>query len=142
MKTTHEEADVILPQQMLSAASNNQRIKVLSDDIVVFVLMAYHYMMKGLSCKVLMQETSSNRTIIDIGATVKNHKILVLQLWGMHALTGCDTVSNLWSIGKATAFKVLANGQQLHLLGNETDDLMDVITEAREFVATCYGSKI
>ena len=48
MKTTHEEADVILPQQMVSAASNNQCTKVLPDDTNVFVLMANHYMMKGL----------------------------------------------------------------------------------------------
>ena len=47
-ETTHEEADVILPQQMVSAASNNQCTKVLPDDTNVFVLMANHYMMKGL----------------------------------------------------------------------------------------------
>ena len=60
----------------------------------------------------------------------------------MYALTGCDTVSHLWGIGKVTAIKVLTNGQQLHLLGNETDDLRDVFTEATKFVATCYRSKI
>ena len=105
--------------------------------------MAYHYMMKGLSYQVLMEGTSSNRTIIDIhvGATVRTHKNLVPQLLGVHAFTWCDTVSHLWDIGKATAMKVLAKGWQLHLLGNETDDLSDVITEATE-VATYYGGKV
>ena len=64
------------------------------------------------------------------------YKNLVPQLWGMHALTVCDTVFHLWDIGKSKAIKVLAKCQQLHLLGNETDDLRDVITEATDVVAT------
>ena len=64
------------------------------------------------------------------------------QRLGKHALTGCDIVSHLWGIGKATAMEVLPKGQKLLLLGNENYDLRDVITEASEFVATCYGNKI
>ena len=119
----------------MSTAPNNQCIKVLSNDTDGFLLMAYNYIMKGVIYKVFMEETSSNRTIIDIGATVEKHKHLVPQLLGMHVLRECNTVSHLGGIGKA-------KGQQLHLFGNATYDLRDVITEARERVATCYGSNV
>ena len=73
---------------------------------------------------------------------MKKHKHLVPQLWGIHALIECNTLSHVWGIGKVVAFKVIAKCQQLHLLGNETDDFEGYITKAVECVATCYGSKV
>ena len=82
METTYEEADVILPQQMMCAAATNQCITALSADSDMFVLMAYHYMMKALSCKALMEGTSANKPSINMGATVKKHKNLCHIFWG------------------------------------------------------------
>ena len=72
-----------------------------------------------------MEGTSSKRNIIDIGVTAAKHKAIVLQFLAMHALTGCDTVSYLWGVGKNTALKVLAN-------------ITQVVREATEFIAACY----
>ena len=46
----------------------------------------------------------------------------------VHALTGCDTVSYLFGIGKATALKVLMGGHHPTLLGQlEADEEKDDI---------------
>ena len=109
----------------------------------MFALLLHHYKMNSLKCKVYMymEGTSWKRNIIDIGATAAKHKEIVLQLLAMHALTGCDTVSHLWNVGKNTALKVLTKGQGLQLLGTEGTNLTEVVREATEFIAACYGSK-
>ena len=44
IKTTHEEADNILPQQMVHVAGQADRcVSVISDDTDVLVLLMYHY---------------------------------------------------------------------------------------------------
>ena len=56
-------------------------------------------------------------------------------------LTGCDTVSYLWGIGKGTVVNNLKKGYQLTKLGVLETDILDVILEATLFFAGCYGSK-
>ena len=56
--------------------------------------------------------------------------------------TGCDTVSYLFGIGKATALKVLLGGQHLIELGQQEADEGKLISEATTFVAACYGFKV
>ena len=43
MATTHEEADVIMIQQIVSVATSKHCIKVICDDTDVFALLAYYY---------------------------------------------------------------------------------------------------
>ena len=74
------------------------------------------------------------------GATVKEYKNPEPQLLRVHALTRCNTVFHLWGID--IAISVLAKGYHLTLLGKKTDDLRYVITEATDFVANCYGTKV
>ena len=40
------------------------------------------------------------RAVIDIGATAKHHADAAGQLLAAHALTGCDTVTFMWGMGK------------------------------------------
>ena len=91
---------------------------------------------------VSMESPCAGRTIIDIRQTALKHKHITTYLPAVHALTGCDTVSYLFGIGKATALKVLLGGQHLIELGQQGADEGKLIPEATTFVAACYGSKV
>ena len=59
----------------------------------------------------------------------------------MHALTGCDTVSTLYGIGKAKGVKALRQGNLPPILGDRDANLDDLEAKAISFIASCYGSK-
>ena len=86
-----------------------------------------------------MESSSNARTLTDVGATAKQHADIACQLLAAHALTGCDTVAFMFGIGKAKAVKVLSSGCQLLKIGNPDMAMNDVLQEATQFVARCYG---
>ena len=143
LKTTHEEADVIIPQQMVYAASQGAKtIIVICDDTDVFVLLFHYYLLRKLTCCLFMEGTSAvERTVIDIAATMKKHAAIIPQLLAAHALSGCDTVARLSGLGKAKVIKHLQKGHKLEQLGEPNAALPDLIAEASSFVAACYGKK-
>ena len=61
------------------------------------------------------------KKVIDINETVKHikktHKGIMPNLLALHALTGCDSVSRLYGIGKRKALKV-GSGIKLTSLGD------------------------
>ena len=59
-----------------------------------------------------------------------------------HALTGCDIVSYLFGIGKATALKALMSGNHLNVLGQLGADEDNLMSEVTAFIAACYDSYI
>ncbi len=131
LKTSHEEADVIIIHQLCEFVVNNpQCITVVCDDTDVFLLLVHHYVVQQMAC--------SGRTVVDIGETAKKHAAIVTQLLALHAITGCDTVAQLTGIGKITAIKTLLAGQSLKLLGEELTK-MDIAEECTQFIAACYG---
>jgi hypothetical protein len=143
IRSTHEEADIIIAQQVIAACQNgSSSIKVVSDDTDVFILLLHYYhTLLPSTCQLLMEGTSSKRSVIDIKATVLKHAKIVPQLMAAHAITGCDTVAYLWGIGKATALKALLAGHKLDQLGQLNVEIDEVVAEATKFVAACYGSK-
>ena len=88
-----------------------------------------------------MVGTSHTRSSVDIRATVQKHDEEISSVLETHVLTGCDTVSYLWGIGKGTVVNNLKKGYQLTKLGVLQTDILDVISEATLFFAGCYGSK-
>ena len=78
LRTSHEEADAIIPQQVVHIASKGMRhISVVCDDTDEFLLLLQYCHHKQLSCGMLMEGTSSQRTSIDIAATAKKHANIV-----------------------------------------------------------------
>ena len=60
LKTTHEEADVIIPQQMVYAVSQGAKtIIVICDDTDVFVLLLHYYLLRKLTWCLLMEGTNA-----------------------------------------------------------------------------------
>ena len=75
MSTTHEEADVIIPQQVITTIEEGATcLKVVSDDTDVFVLLLHFYVQQSLSPTVFLKGTDSNRNVIDIGKQLGNKR--------------------------------------------------------------------
>ena len=145
LKTHHEEANVIIIHHLVriaSGASTDSHIKVVCDDTDVFVLLMYFYLTENMTVNVSMESPCAGRTIIDIRQTALKQKHIAKYLPAVHALTGCDTVSYLFGIGKATALKALMGRHHLNVLGQLGADEDNLISEATAFIAACYGSKV
>ena len=128
--------------RIASGANDDSYIKIVCDDTDVFVLLIHFDLEKEMTMNVSMESPCAGRTIIDIRQTALKHKHITTYMPAVHALTGCDTVSYLFGIGKATALKVLLGGQHLIELGQQGADEGKLISEATTFVAACYGSKV
>ena len=104
---THDEADVTLCSYMLKAvAEGAQTIRILSDDTDVFVLLVYWSSRMRVVAKIQMEKW--NGDVLDINETVQRlGPRKCSQLLGIHALSGCDTVSYPFGIGKTSALKLL-----------------------------------
>ena len=104
---THDEADITLCSYMLKAvAEGTQTIRILSDDTDVFVLLVYWTSRMRVAAKIQMEKW--NEDVLDINETVRRlGPSKCSQLLGIHALSGCDTVSYPFGKGKLSALKLL-----------------------------------
>ena len=140
LKTTHEEADVIIPQQVVALADMGcKTINVICDDTDVFVLLAHYFAEESLTVSLIMESTSRSRSSIDIGATVAKHSDIVPQLTAAHAVSRCDTVGCYHDIGKTKVVKALSAGIELNHSGDPKASLDDVMKESTHFIGACYG---
>lgn len=64
------------------------------------------YLKEKMTVNVSMESPCAGRAKIDIRLTALKHKSITECLPDVHALTGCNTVSYLFSSGKDTALKV------------------------------------
>ena len=113
LRTTHEEADVIIPMQLESAISEGRRnIAINCEDTDVFVLICHLYQKHEWESNVFMKGFSKDTNLISIQKTVENHADIMPYLPACHILTGCDTVPQMFRIGKK---KALAAGKQVPL---------------------------
>ena len=141
LATSHEEADNIIVQQVLSCAAENEESKIIvvADDTDVFVLLLHYHHMANLKNVVLMESPIKGRTVVDIGKTVQKHSEIVEGILPVHALSGCDTVASYFGIGKATVLKTLRSGHSFNLLGAPGHSMEYVIQQATSFISACYG---
>ena len=97
---THDEADITLCSYMLKGvAEGAQTIRILSDDTDVFVLLVYWTSRMQVVAKIQMEKW--NGDVLDINETVQRlGPRKCSQLLGIHALSGCDTVSYPFGKGK------------------------------------------
>ena len=112
---------------MVQDAQNKVCINVICDGTDVFALLLHHYNVNSLKCEVYMERASLKTNIIDIEVTAAKHKEIVPATTSMHALTGYDTVSYLWVVGKTTALNVFTKGQGMLLLSTESANLTEVV---------------
>ena len=104
---THAETDITLCSYMLKSVTEGaQTIRILSDDTDVFVLLVYWTSRMRVVAKIQMEKWNGN--VLDINETVQRlGPRKCSQLLGIHALSGCDTVSYPFGKGKLSALKLL-----------------------------------
>ena len=141
LATSHEKADNIIVQQVLSCAAENaeSKIIVVADDTDVFVLLLHYYHMANLKNVVLMESPIKVRMVVDIGKTVQKHSEIVEGILPVHSRSSCDTVASYFGIGKATVLKTLRSGHSLNLLGAPGHSMEYVAQQATSFISACYG---
>ena len=137
--TTHEEEDVIIPQQLIYAVNEGAKcIRIVSDDSDVFVILLHFYHQLKLEATVLLEPTTSSRNMICIRKSVQSNIKIIPSLLAGHALTGCDSVPRMFGIGKKATCSVLKK-YTLSQLGEEDADIDKMIIECKQFVAACCG---
>ena len=87
----------------------------------------------------MMEATSGERSQICIRATVEKHISIVSNILAANALSGSDTTSQLYRIGKATVLNILRQGHQITGLGDIDANLSEVIQQATTFISHCNG---
>ena len=104
---THAEADITLCSYMLKAVADGaQTIRILSDDTDVFILLVYWTSRMQVVANIHMEKW--NGDVLNVNKTVKRlGSRKCSQLLGVHALSGCDTVSYPFGKGKQSAMKLL-----------------------------------
>ena len=126
-----------------------KRIQVVCEDSDVFLLLLYHYQESELRKKdidIIMQNPATSAKAISIRNTIESlSPTMVSSLLSAHALTGCDTVPQMYGIGKEAAIKLL-NAQDLDgmgLLGNTDPNILWETIERGciEFIRKLYGEK-
>ena len=141
LKTTFDEADYIIPHQVVTAfQEGNHTIKVISADTDVFCisLLCHVYKVMNMDADVLLEDFHTDKNIISIRKSVEKNDSLISSLLSAHALTGCDTVPMMFGVGKGKMIKVLQRFP-LTYLGNVDATEHDYINEGKLFVAKCYG---
>ena len=94
MKTTQEEADTMIVQQVTEVKA--KQVLVVAYDTDIFVLLL-HLCCQGdipATTSVLMVSPILGHAVIDINATVDLHRAITPDLLAAHGLTGCDTVQH------------------------------------------------
>ncbi len=142
LAVNHEEADVIIINQAIPLSKEGSSIHVVCDDADVFALLVHFYDAEKLTGDIFMIPTNRSRAAVSIGATVQKHKNIAAHILSIHALTGCDTVSTIFGIGKVKALNTFNKGCMPPILGNVQEDMQSLCDDATHFIANCYGSKV
>lgn len=128
-----------------------EQISVVCDDTDVFLILIHHFHRYKLKQRrppvdVLMNPTSSSTKSISIRNTVDSlQEDVISNLLAAHALSGCDTVPQMFSIGKKKVIKVLMagarNGTLLKCLGDLDPDLSweAIEQQCEKFVCLLYA---
>ncbi len=136
MKTTHEEADTILVQQVAFVQPTCSM--VIADDTDIFVMLMHFCFHKKIK-NVYIASPVHGRAVLDINASVKEHKSILPNLLAAHGITGCDSVGTYHGIGKGAAHRVLKMKKYpLSHLGEKDIPLIDVYPQCTSFMLACY----
>ena len=85
---------------------------VIANDTDVLTLLVHFKHTGGLgSGPVYMESPQHQCHVIDIDLTVQKHMSIIPKLLVAHVLSGCDTVTSYFGIGKKKVLKVLQEGR-------------------------------
>ena len=138
LASSHEEADTRLMIHTRHAAQTYPEVIVISEDTDVFVILLGVHSEMGSHSKFILRRGKGNKIrLIDVTrlAAVLG-KDVCRSLIGLHAWTGCDTVSSFAGQGKVKALALVQKENKFKVafgdLGREwrvTEELFDIIQE-------------
>ena len=140
-----DDADLLIAQTALNSAKDRPTI-VVGEDTDVLVLLLYH--IQNYHQKVIYHSAKHSQgkacRIWDINKTAKLHGETTCRLLPfVHAVTGCDTTSRLFGLGKAVALKKVATNEyfrsqgEIFMSNGRTKD--DIIKAGEEAISCLYG---
>ena len=88
-----------------------------------------------------MESTSGKRTVININETVKKHAQIVPSILPAHTLSGCDSVPQLFAIGKTKVVNTLKKSFRLKELGNLISDFNHILAESTSSICAVLWCK-
>ena len=139
--SNHEEAAVLTVSFMVDALrAGKMVIRIVIDETDVIVILIF-WVWK-LSIKALAQMEQWAGTVLHINSIVDVLGDRSLQLLGMHAVTGCDTVSYPFNKGKLTALSKLREGnfpELNYVVREETATLEYLLRMGQTLFAALYG---
>ena len=135
-RCSHEEADTRL---VLHALKSDTDVVVVAKDTDVLVLMIWAYEQQNISKKWYMKYDHNKYADISEICKFLGPKICGV-LPAVHALTGCDTTSYFFKVGKVKVLKKLMKAERkadlLTDLGRDDDVSSLVLERAKQFVRT------
>ena len=107
MRTSHEEADVIIPQQVsIVAAAGSTCLKVICEDVDVFVLLCHFYFTENWTHDLYMENFAAEKSLVCIKSSVQRNQKIVPYLLSAHSFA-CDSVPSMFGVDKKTVTKAL-----------------------------------
>ena len=104
-----------------------------------FLLITYFYKKLGLQANVFMEATSGERSIVDIGLTVKANEEIIPSILAAHSVSSCDNVAPNHGVRTASTVTKLRMGKEL-ILSRRTEACIDeVVNETATLINSCYG---
>ena len=85
-----------------------------------------------------MDTFSSESKVINIKKSANSRPSIIPSIVALHAISGCDTVPQMFGIIKSKPIKA-AEKVPLNYLGEQNADMQDIIEEGKKFVAKCFG---
>ena len=149
LRSNHEEADThILLHVAYQASLGAKRAVVASPDTDVLVLLVHHF--RSIGIEEIFFKTGRKSMHSDLTRFIPVHAIVsqlneeqLHILLDVYGLTGCDTCSAFFGIGKKKAFKILLNNhgdlQGLSDLGNDSSVSAVAWMACVSFVGLLYG---
>ena len=139
LASDHEEADTrIVLHARDAAARGYKQVNILCRDTDVLVLLLAH---REQLCQEIWMfaGTSRQRRYIPVHRIPLSEEKRKSPL-AFHAITGCDTTSQFYGVGKASAWKVFEDAPDLlEHLGEESQISADVLAKAEAFVCKLYN---
>ena len=137
----YDDADVLMISNMIEAVRKRKMvIRIISDDTDVIILLVFWVRKLMITYLAQLEKwDGSELHVSDIAAALGDKS---LQILGMHAVTGCDTVSYPFKKGKLTALSKLQQGdfpEICSVVGEGTATHEDLMRTGQNLFSALYG---
>ena len=140
------DADLLIVKTAVESARTNTTFLV-GDDTDLLVLLCYHASKHGCDLYFRREPKANARgTSVWHVKRVKDQlgRVVCTNLLFLHAITGCDTTSRLYGVGKATALKKFENVPYFREQANVFNchsPISDILTAGEKALVSFFGGK-